>query len=50
MRIRHPFIDSSKELAFQNLLIQGGAYALDALSYRSLSAKEPLSIGLFCGK
>ena len=28
--------------------IQGGGKALDALSFRSLSAKEPLILGLFC--
>jgi len=29
--------------------VQGEKDALDALSCRSLSAKEPLIIGLFCG-
>jgi len=30
--------------------IQGGKDAEDAISCRSLSAKEPLIMGLFCGK
>ena len=30
--------------------VQGGEDAEDALSCRSLFAKEPLIIGLFCGK
>jgi len=30
--------------------LQGGENALDALRWRSLSAKEPLIVGLFCGK
>jgi len=33
-----------------NRVIQGGKDAEDALSWRSFSAKEPLSIGLVCGK
>jgi len=32
------------------IYIQGGEDAEDALSCRSLSAKEPLNIGVFCGK
>jgi len=31
-------------------IVQGGKDAWDAFSCRSLSAKEPLSIGFFCGK
>ena len=31
-------------------LVQGGGDEWDALSCRSLFAKEPLIIGLFCGK
>ena len=31
-------------------VIQGGEDPLDALSCRSFFAKEPLIIGLFCGK
>ena len=31
-------------------MVQSGENALDALSCRSLFAKEPLIIGLFCGK
>ena len=33
-----------------DLNIQCGEDAYDALSCRSLAAKEPLIIGLFCGK
>jgi len=34
----------------RNIKIQGGEDAWDALRYRSVSAKEPLIIGLFCAK
>ena len=32
------------------ILVQGGKEAQNALSCRSLSAKEPLILRLFCGK
>jgi len=33
-----------------HLSVESGEDALDALSCRSLFAKEPLIVGLFCGK
>ena len=36
--------------AAEALRVQGGKDAQDALICRSLSAKEPPSVGLFCGK
>jgi len=34
----------------RDTIVQGGEDALDALRYRSLSEKEPLILGFFCGE
>jgi len=41
---------NSIHLCLHNIMIQGGDDPRDALSCGPLSAKEPLIIGLFCGK
>jgi len=39
-----------RERVYVRVRLQGGEPPLDAVSCGSLSAKEPLSIGFFCGK